>query len=273
MTESQGGGLDLSQPDVLATGYNAVYTAFNSPTLRRLWHELGEGSDFPEEFGHISFVTLPQLRRMRAELRLAPGDTFVDLGCGCGGPALWVAAETGARLVGVDFSPVAVQQANARARELGLEEQARFVVGSFAETGLEPGSAGAVMSEDAFQYAPDKRAAIAEAARILRRGGRLVFTSFEIEPERAANLPVFGVDPVDDFRPILEQAGFEVEAYEEAPGLPEPLTTTYSSLLDASEDLRQEMGEQAATALITELSLTLQQRPYRRRVLGVATKT
>lgn len=272
MSESEGGSLDLSQPDVLASGYDAVYTAFDSPTLRRLWHELAEGPDFPEEFGHISLVTLPQLRRMCAELSLAPGEALVDLGCGGGGPALWVAAQTEARLVGVDFSAVAVQQATARAARLGLAEQARFVVGSFSDSGLDGGSVDAIMSEDALQYAPDKRAAMAEAARILRPGGRLVFTSFELEPERATPLPVFGVDPTGDFRPLLEQAGFRIDAYEEAPGWPEPLTTTYSSLLDASEDLRQEMGEQAATALCTELSLTLQQKPYRRRVLSIAAK-
>jgi SAM-dependent methyltransferase len=271
MVESAGAGPDLNQPDVLAVGYSAVYGAtLNSPTLRRLWHEHAEGCDFPEEFGHISFVTLAQLRRMAAELRIGPGDTFVDLGCGRGGPALWMARETGARLVGVDFSPVAVEQAGKRAVALKLGEQARFVVGSFAETGLEGASARGAMSEDALQYAPDKRAAFGEAARILSPGGRLVFTAFELEPARVAGLPVFGVDPVDDYRPVLEEAGFTVEAYEEAPGWPEPVTTTYSSLLGAADDLRREMGEVAAAAFFTELSLTLEQRPYRRRVLVVA---
>lgn len=261
------------EQNIVLTGYDAVYAATpNSPTLRRLWHEHAEGDDYPEQFGHVSFVTLPELQRIAAELHLNPGDTLVDLGCGMGGPALWVARETGARLIGVDFSPVAVEQASARAVELDLAGQAQFVVGSFADTGLETDSADGAMSEDAIQYAPDKRAAIVEAARILRPGGRLVFTAFEVDADRAANLPAFGVDPIDDYRPLLREAGFSVGTYEEIPGWPEPVTATYSALLDASEALKQEMGEIAANALFLEMSMTLQLRPYIRRVLVTATR-
>jgi len=106
---------------VLAVGYDAVFEATpRSPTLRHLWRELAAGGDFPEEFLHISCVTLAQLRRMADEMGLQAGDTLVDLGCGMAGPALWVARETGAKLIGVDFSPVAVALASERANRLGL---------------------------------------------------------------------------------------------------------------------------------------------------------
>lgn len=75
------------------------------------------------------------------------------------------------------------------------------------------------MSEDAVQYAPDKTAAVREAARILRPGGRFVFTAFELEPEHVKGLPVIGEDPVDDYRPLLSAAGFNIETWEEVPGL------------------------------------------------------
>lgn len=258
---------------LIASGYDAVYAALpNSPKLRRLWREHAISRDYPEPFEHISFVTLPQLRRMAEELRLSPGTTLVDLGCGMGGPALWVAQETGAKLVGVDLSPVAVAQATARAAALGLPDAARFVVGTFASTGLPDESADGIMSEDALQYAPDKRSAFAEAARIARRGGRFVFTAFELEPARVAGLPVLGADPVDDYRPLLVAAGFTVGAYEEVPGWPEPMTATYRAVLAAKETLTDEMGDAAVAALSAELSLTLQVQPYRRRVLAVAAR-
>lgn len=279
MTSNAGGNPQQSATDIeqarsiLSAGYDAVYAALpRSPTLRRLWHEHAEGLDFPEEFGHISFTTLPELRRVAAELRISPGNTLVDLGCGMGGPALWVARETGARLVGVDLSAVAVEEAGARALELGLAGQARFVVGSFDDSGLEAGSADGAMSEDALQYTPGKEAAVAEAARILRPGGRLVLTAYELSRERAAGLPVLGVDPVEDYRPALTKAGFSVELYEEVPGWPEPMTTTYSTILEARDTLIREMGEPAVAALFMEMSVTVEQRPYRRRVLVAATK-
>jgi len=259
--------------DLLTDGYNAVYGATpNSPTLRRIWHEIAEGPDFPEEFGHVSFVTLSELQRMATELRLNPGDTLVDLGCGMAGPALWMAKETQAKLVGMDASQVATEQASARAARLGLGGQARFVVGSFADTGLEAASADAVMSEDAIQYGPDKKAAMAEAARILRPGGRFVFTAFELEPEAAAPLPILGVGTTDDYRPALKDAGFNVEVYEEVPGWPAPMTAAYSAVVDAKETLTEEMGEAAVGALALEMSMTLGAKPYKRRVLAVATR-
>ncbi|MDZ4278131.1 MAG: methyltransferase domain-containing protein [Dehalococcoidia bacterium] len=261
------------EPDIVAAGYDAVYAAMpKSPTLRRIWREHASGTDYPEAFGHISFITLQELRRMAAELRLPTNGSLVDLGCGLGGPALWVAAETGCRLTGIDFSPVAVAQATARADELGLSDRARFIVGTFADTGLASGSADGVMSEDALQYAPDKLASLREAARILRPSGRLVFTAFELDRERAAGLPALGVDPEDDYVPLLEQAGFEVNEYDEMPGWPEPMATTYRAVMAARLALVDEMGDLAVNALSAELSLTLERQPYRRRILAVATR-
>jgi SAM-dependent methyltransferase len=262
------------EQNLVSVGYDAVYEATpKSPTLRRLWKEHASGADFPDEFANISFVTLPQLQLIASELRVGPGKTLVDLGCGMAGPALWVARETGARLVGVDFSAVAVGLATARAAELGMTGQATFVTGTFAATGLDDACADAAMSEDAIQYTPDKRAAVAEAARIIRPGGRLVFTAFELDPARTAGLPVLGEDPVDDYRPLLEAAGFSVDEYREVPGWPEPVRTAYQSLLAAGDALTGEMGDAAATALAMELRLTLQQEIYRRRVLVCATRT
>ena len=109
-------------------------------------------------------------------------------------------------------------------------------------------------------------------ARILRPGGRFVFTSYELDPERAAGLPILGADIVDDYRPALEKAGFAVTTYEQVSGWPEPMTATYSAIVEAKDALTQEMGEAATNALLLEMALTLEHRPYRRRVLAAATR-
>ena len=261
------------EQDLLSAGYDAVYAAMpSSPTARRIWHELAEGPDFPEEFGHLSFTTLPELQRMASELRVGPGDTLVDVGCGTGGPALWMARETGAHLTGMDLSAVVVEQCRARAEKLGLADRTRFVVGTFEETGLDTASVDGLMSEDALQYTPDKQAAAVELARVLRPGGRLVITAYELHPERAAGSPLHGADVVDDYRPHLEKAGLDVDIYEQVTGWPEPMTATYSAFVDAKEALTKEMGEIPTDALLMEMSMTLEERPYQRRVLFAATK-
>lgn len=259
--------------EIVAAGYDVVYAALpKSGTFARLWREHALGADYPEGFEHISFVTLEEMRTIAGAMRIGAGDTFADLASGLGGIGLWIARETGARLTGVDISASAVAGATARAAAHALDGVARFVHAPIASTGLEAGSFDAAMSTDALQYVPDKRAALREAARILRPGGRLVVACFELDAARVAGLPVLGADPVGDYRPLLEEAGFDVTSYAETPAWRERLTSTYQAAADAREAIAGEMGEVATNALLGEIVLTLQVQPYSGRVLFVATK-
>jgi SAM-dependent methyltransferase len=156
------------------------------------------GSDFPTEVEPNSFVPLAGMRRIATELRVGPGETLVDLACGRGGPGMWVARETGAQLVGVDYSPVAVAQAEARIPLFGLDGRARFLVGRLEATDIADASADAVMCIDAFQFG-DPQATALEIARILRPGARAALTNWrplragdEALPERMRDLDVAG---------------------------------------------------------------------------------
>ena len=260
--------------DLVASGYDAVYaTLAGSPTFKRLWFEHACGHDFPPDFDHISFLTLGEISQLSAGLRLAAGGMLVDLACGMGGPGLWVASTNGAKLTGIDLSPVGVDQAGRRAARLGLGGDASFAVGTFAATGLDTGVADGVMTADALQYAPDKRAALREMARILRPGGRLAMTVFEVDPAKVAGLPVLGDDPVVGYRALLEETGFAVERYEETPGWRQRLTGAYGAVLAAADVLTGELGVPAVAALSFEMATTLELDPYPRRVLAVTTRT
>ena len=257
--------------DAVREGYDAVYGALAaSETFARLWRTHAYGGEFPERYAHIGFLTLAEAERLRSLLALRAGEVLVDLACGAGGPGLWMSAETGASLIGLDPSEAGVAAARDRARRLGAARTARFAAGSFVSTGLADRSADAVMSVEAFQYAPDKRAAIAELARILRPGGRVGIVCFEVDPAAVAGVPVLGVDPVPDYAPLIEAAGFTVEAYEETPGWRARVEGAFGALVDARDALVADLGEQAAEAVMTEAALTLELRPYPRRVLLVA---
>jgi len=261
----------VTDPSIVAQGYDAVYEAMpRSPTLLRLWKQLVAGDDYPDAFYHISFVTLQDLRHLARALGLSPGSRFSDVACGMGGPALWIARETGANLSGVDLSPVAVAQAEKRAQSLELANTAQFSVGSFADTGLETASMDAAMTVDALQYAPDKTAALREFARIIRPGGTLAFFAFELHPERARGLPVMGNDPIDDYRPLLHDSGFDVLQYDQTPAWHDRLFTAYRAVIDAQEALREEMGEAATAAMLSEMTLTLERDIYSGRVFAEA---
>jgi ubiquinone/menaquinone biosynthesis C-methylase UbiE len=264
-------GVHQGALDIVVEGYDAVYAAIsNSATFSRIWGQHALGDDYPTDFAHISFLILDELRAIRQRLALREGAVLVDLACGAAGPGLWVAKAAGVTLVGVDPSAVGLTHARARAGSVGVANTARFTHGTFAATGLANAAADGAMSVDALQYAPDKRAGLQEAARILRPGGRFVFTAFEVAPQRVEGLPVLGVDPVADYGPLLEEAGFAVESYEETGGWAERVHATFKAVVEAMPVLMSEMGAPAASALGLEAALTLQYRPYRRRVLVVA---
>jgi len=261
----------MTESSLVAQGYDAVYEAMpRSPTLLKIWKEQVAGNDYPDAFSHISFLTLPDLRQLAGALQLTSGSNFADIACGMGGPALWIAKETGARLRGVDFSRVAIAQAEKRAAALGLADVAAFSVGTFDHTGLESGSLDAAMSVDALQYAPSKQDAIKEFARILRPNGRLAFFAFELDPSRTEGLPVIGDDPVEDYRPLLENNGLEVLTYTQTPRWRERLRGAYSAVIADEDTLKEEMGPLATAALMSEMTLTLERDLYRGRAFVVA---
>jgi SAM-dependent methyltransferase len=155
--------------EVVVEGYDAVYPAVAvSPTFRRLWAKHAYGGPFPAEFAHISFLTFDELQAIAAHLALSEGSVLADLACGAGGPGLWLTAESGASVIGVDPSATGLVEARYRADALGLADRARYQAGTFAQTGLADAAADAVLSVDAIQYAPDKRVVFREIRRIMR---------------------------------------------------------------------------------------------------------
>ena len=96
-------------------------------------------------------------------LALRSGELLVDLACGRGGYGLELAARSGARLLGIDFSAEAIRQARDLAAEWDVE--AEFRIGDLVATDLSDASADAVVVVDAIQFASDPSAAYAELAR------------------------------------------------------------------------------------------------------------
>jgi ubiquinone/menaquinone biosynthesis C-methylase UbiE len=223
------------------------------------------GDEYPEGVEPFSFVTRSELGRFADGLNVSSGDTLVDVGCGRGGPGLWVAAATGAALVGIDVAETALAAARARAQELLLDDRARFALGSFERTGLSDGAADAVMSVDALLFAPDKAAAIAELHRVLRPRGRLVFTTWDYHSQPEGRPP-----QLDDHRPLLEATGFEVLAYDETEDWRGRLDRANAGLFASVAELAGERGAPEAEVRrdLEETARTIE--AMTRRVFAVA---
>src|SRR4051812_19298358 len=100
-------------------------------------------------------------------LRLNPGATVVDVGCGTG-RAVAELAGRGARAIGVDLDPAML--AVARERHADLD----FRSADAAGLPLAEGEARGYRADKVFHMLPAPAAALAEARRVLAPGGRIV---------------------------------------------------------------------------------------------------
>lgn len=99
------------------------------------------------------------------------GLDVLDVGCGDGAYAL-AAARDGARAVGVDASPAAVEAAGLASARAGLP--ATFQLGTAERLPFEAGRFDAVLAVTVLCFVGDARTAVQEMARVLRPGGLLV---------------------------------------------------------------------------------------------------
>lgn len=157
--------------------FNEWYAAMDGRSERdRLWQRL---LGLPAELVSTSLLSMAGLREIAGLLDLGPDDVLLDLACGRGGYGLWLARETGCRVIGVDFSEVAVADAGGRVSSFGLDGRAEFRVGELEAVGLPEASVDAVLCVDAIQFAGDVTKAAAEVRRVLTPGGLAAFTSWE----------------------------------------------------------------------------------------------
>jgi arsenite methyltransferase len=104
---------------------------------------------------------------------LHEGEIVLDLGSGAGADVLISARRVGAtgKAIGLDMTDEMLALARANAAEAGVEN-VEFLQGYLEEIPLPEASVDVVISNCVSNLAADKRVVLAEAARVLRSGGR-----------------------------------------------------------------------------------------------------
>ncbi|HVA86114.1 MAG TPA: class I SAM-dependent methyltransferase [Candidatus Saccharimonadales bacterium] len=177
-------------------------------------------------------TALRLLRELDAFLAARPQATALDIGTGTGTLTLAAARRwPGARIIGTDLSAGMLAVAAARARdELPTDAgRLRFETGPADALPLPDASVDAVMSSFVFQLVPDRPAAMREARRVLRPGGRLAVVTWRGEE------PPF--EPDDTLDDALDELGDEVpdEPDDDEP----PRSGNFSSAAAAAAQVRR----------------------------------
>lgn len=118
----------------------------------------------------------------------------LDLGAGYGGSMRYLAENYGCRCVALNLSEVENQRNREKNRQAGLDTLIEVVDGDFAQVPFEDGGFDLIWSQDAILHSGERERVCAEVARLLRPGGRFVFT----DPMQADDAPEDRLQPIYD---------------------------------------------------------------------------
>lgn len=171
----------------------------------------GEGVDSH----HAAFLNAN--RHLADILDVRVGARALDIGCGVGGTSMWMAAERGAEVTGVNVVPQQIELARRVAQERGVSDRVRFIEADCQETGLPCASYDVAWNQESFCHVHDARALFRHLGEVLVAGGRYAITDYfrgATTDDRLIDtlcdgwaLP--GLRTLDETAALLRDAGFE----------------------------------------------------------------
>ena len=198
--------------------YGPSYRSFSNALYAQI-----RSDAFGQDIGQTSWITADEQDMFIDWLEITDRCHLLDLACGSGGPTLRIAARTGCSVCGIDQHEGGIVAAKAMAQNRGLSDRADFRTGD-ATTSLPfaDESFDAITCIDAINHFPDRGAVLAEWRRVLKPGGRLLFTdpivltgpitNEEIAVRASIGLFIFVPPGVDEV--LLKKASYAIERVE-----------------------------------------------------------
>jgi len=132
-----------------------------------------------------SFVNSPRRSQQVAEyaekmLRLvgfAPGQSYLDFGCGNGAAAIHLASKLGLKVTGIDVDPAQIEVAQARSDQ---NKNARFLTADGTKLPFDDSEFDFVATHMVTHHIPDWQNALQQMLRVLKPYGYLIYKDFAL---------------------------------------------------------------------------------------------
>ncbi|GAB4377345.1 MAG: methyltransferase domain-containing protein [Elainellaceae cyanobacterium] len=115
---------------------------------------------------------------------------ILDVGCGIGGSALYLAEKYGATATGITLSPVQAKRASERAKLMDLADRSQFLVADALAMPFTDNSFDLVWSLESGEHMPDKQQFIQECYRVLKPGGLFIMVTWCHRPTEPPSPPL-----------------------------------------------------------------------------------
>ena len=152
--------------------YNHAYAQYELDVYARIRVET-----YGEDLGQTSWVTTQESNEIPQLLQIRPESRVLEIGCGSGRYALRVAEQTRCRLIGLDVNSHGIRNAKEIASRMRLDSLVRFEeCDASHRLPFSDARFDAVFSNDVLCHIPGRPAVLTELARVLKPGGRLLFS-------------------------------------------------------------------------------------------------
>lgn len=162
-------------PDSFSEPINKNYSRVGVVILQRLYGE-----------GYLSPAGKDATERLARLAAPTEDSRILDVGCGVGGAAVWLATEVGCSVTGLDLVASNIETAKATAVSHGVDHLVRFEQGDACAMPFGTDAFSMIWGQDAWCHVPHRDALFAECARVLEPGGVIALSDWLLTGEEDA---------------------------------------------------------------------------------------